>query len=169
MTFDLQTIAIFCGGAIVYSAILPRAWRKWALLIASVVLVYWLQPALTIRYSDYLLPTLTIIVSVIGWWWTRPQTDAEAPHPTRDDWTTLGVILALQLSPPLQDYGQEAQIATIIGIGGLDWPAVAAALGVAAVMVVRADGGIELTPAIQPRILFTDPAYGERARVRALP
>jgi len=30
----------------------------------------------------------------------------------------VGVILALQLTPTLEDYGQQAQIATIIGIGG---------------------------------------------------
>jgi phospholipid/cholesterol/gamma-HCH transport system permease protein len=30
----------------------------------------------------------------------------------------IGAILALQLSPTLKDYGQEAQIASIIGIGG---------------------------------------------------
>ncbi len=30
----------------------------------------------------------------------------------------IGIILALQMTPPLADFGQEAQIAPIIGIGG---------------------------------------------------
>ncbi|MGD9386915.1 MAG: FAD:protein FMN transferase [Gammaproteobacteria bacterium] len=69
-----------------------------------------------------------------------------------------------------EDAGLADAAATALMVAGPEhWPALATALGLEAVMAVRADGDIELTPAIRSRILFTDPAYGERARVRALP
>jgi hypothetical protein len=56
MTFDLSTIALFALAAVLYRALLPARWRGWALFVASVVAVYVLQPALPIRYFDYILP-----------------------------------------------------------------------------------------------------------------
>lgn len=60
--------------------------------------------------------------------------------------------------------------ATALLVAGPDeWPAMARALGVAAVMVVLADGDVELTPAMEPRVWFTSEAQGAQARVRELP
>ena len=68
------------------------------------------------------------------------------------------------------DAGRADAAATALMVAGPErWPTVAAALGIEAVMVVGAEGDIELTPAMQPRIWFTDEAYGARARVRTLP
>ena len=68
------------------------------------------------------------------------------------------------------DAGMADAAATALMVAGPEaWPEVAAKLGLEAVMVVRADGAIELTPAMQPRIWFTDEAFGREARVRALP
>jgi D-alanyl-lipoteichoic acid acyltransferase DltB (MBOAT superfamily) len=41
--------------------------RHWLLLVASIVLIYWLQPALPIRYLDFYLPTLLIGIIVLSW------------------------------------------------------------------------------------------------------
>jgi thiamine biosynthesis lipoprotein len=68
------------------------------------------------------------------------------------------------------DAGLADAAATALMVAGPEaWPEVAAQLGLEAVMVVREDGAIELTPAMQPRLWFTDEAYGQRAQVRALP
>ncbi len=91
MSFGLSTIAIFAVLALLYNAFLPPRGRAWALLFASVVAIYWLQPALLIRFSDYILPTATILLTLICWWITR----APDQSPQRDDLITLIIILAL--------------------------------------------------------------------------
>jgi len=68
------------------------------------------------------------------------------------------------------DAGRADAAATALLVAGpADWPATASALGVAAVMVVLADGAIELTPQMEPRVWFTSETHGARARVRDLP
>ena len=71
MTFDLQTIAIFSVGALLYSAFLPKHWRGWALMIGSVIAIYWLQSPIVVGKLDFIFPTTTIIITVALWWFTR--------------------------------------------------------------------------------------------------
>ncbi len=69
-----------------------------------------------------------------------------------------------------RDAGRADAGATALMVAGPeDWPAAAAALGLEAVMVILADGRAELTPAMQPRLRFTDEAQARGARVRPLP
>jgi FAD:protein FMN transferase len=69
-----------------------------------------------------------------------------------------------------QDAGLADAAATALLVAGpADWPAMARALGVDTVLVVLADGRIELTERMQPRAWFTDEEHGRRARVRDLP
>jgi FAD:protein FMN transferase len=63
----------------------------------------------------------------------------------------------------------DAAATALLVAGPADWPATARALGVEAVMVVLADGGIELTEPLQARIRFTDEANLRNARLRELP
>ena len=85
----------------------------------------------------------------------------------RSGYPTTGLVSVTVLHA---DAGLADAAATALMVAGPEaWPAVAAALGIEAVMVVDADGGIQLTPAMQPRIWFTDEAYGAQARVRPLP
>ena len=90
MTFDLRAIAIFGLLALAYAALSARA-RSWALFAGSVVAIYWLQPPLPIRFSDYVLPTATLIITVAAWWWTRSPDQTAL---SRDDVITLGVLAA---------------------------------------------------------------------------
>ncbi len=41
--------------------------RKWLLLVASIVLIYWLQPEMPIRYLDFYLPTFLIGIILLSW------------------------------------------------------------------------------------------------------
>ena len=95
MTFDLRAIIVFGVAALVYAGLLPVKWRAWALLVASVVAIYWLQPPLPIRFSDYILPTATLGLTVVAWWFTRKQDDPEQEATLGQDRITLGVIAAL--------------------------------------------------------------------------
>jgi FAD:protein FMN transferase len=63
----------------------------------------------------------------------------------------------------------DAAATALLVAGPADWPAMAAALGVRSVMVVLADGAIELTELMEPRTWFTDEAERASARVRPLP
>ena len=88
MTFDLRAIAIFGGLAIVYAGLPTRA-RSWALFAGSVIAIYWLQPPLPIRFSDFILPTATLAITIAAWWWTRSLDQARW---SRDDVIAIGVM-----------------------------------------------------------------------------
>jgi D-alanyl-lipoteichoic acid acyltransferase DltB (MBOAT superfamily) len=88
----LLSIAIFAIGAVVYR-IIPARWRGWGLLIGSVVALYWLQPQLSVRPMDFVLPTATLVLGLVGWLLIRQD-----PDMVRDDRLTLGIITALVLA-----------------------------------------------------------------------
>ena len=100
---DLMQIAVFCFGALVYNFVLPARFRQWGLMIASILAIYWLQPNLAIPFLDYALPTITIIVTVIGWYLTRQpaeNSDAEKAKTSgisRANLITFGVTVAVVL------------------------------------------------------------------------
>lgn len=85
----------------------------------------------------------------------------------RTGYPTVGIASATVLHG---EAGRADAAATALMVAGRDdWPAVAVALGIEAVMVVYDDGGIELTAAMRPRVRFRDEDDARRARVRALP
>ena len=95
MTFDLSTIAVFVGAALIYAALLPVKWREWALFVGSVVAIYWLQPVLPIRFSGFIFPTLILVITAVSHQLTQSQ------NTRRDAITALvlaGVVIALSLS-----------------------------------------------------------------------
>ena len=95
MTFDLLAIAVFSAAAALYILIIPAKGRAWALMIASVVAIFWLQPALPIRFSDFILPALTIILIVVGWLFTRNNSDPVQQESIRQDRIALLVTFSL--------------------------------------------------------------------------
>jgi alginate O-acetyltransferase complex protein AlgI len=95
LTFDLRAIVIFCLAALIYAGLLPARWRTWALLAGSVLAIYWLQPALPVRFSGYVLPTATLALTIASWWFTRKPNDPDQSRTLREDRITLGVIVAL--------------------------------------------------------------------------
>ena len=72
MTLGLAAILVFGLAAVVYEAIIPGRWRGWALLLGSVVALFWLQAPLAPRYADFFLPSATVAIAVAGWWLSRP-------------------------------------------------------------------------------------------------
>jgi alginate O-acetyltransferase complex protein AlgI len=98
VTFDLRAIAILGLLAVVYAGLPARA-RSWALFVGSAIAIYWLQPPLPIRFSDFILPTVTLAITIAAWWWTRsPDTCPTALGSggqaalTRDDAISIGVL-----------------------------------------------------------------------------
>jgi len=97
MTFT--NILVFAAVSLAAGA-LPRA-RAWLLCVASVLAVYWLQPALPVRNLDFWLPTASIVLAAAVWIITErkrpPMGEAGTAatggsRPAREDWITLAVI-----------------------------------------------------------------------------
>ena len=63
----LTNILVFIGAAALYVALLPERLRRWALYAGSIVAIYWLQPALRIENLDFIFPTATLVLVVLGW------------------------------------------------------------------------------------------------------
>lgn len=102
---DLMQIAVFCFGALIYNFILPARLRQWGLMLASMLAIYWLQPNLAIPFLDFALPTTTIVITIMGWYLTRPQaeTDNDSEKTTvktlsRHNLITFGVVIATILA-----------------------------------------------------------------------
>src|SRR5258706_12602579 len=83
----LSAIIVFGIGAALYGLVIPAKWRGYILLIGSIVAIYWLQLALPIQPVDFVLPTATLILAVIGWLLTRQETDISG-----DNALTLGIM-----------------------------------------------------------------------------
>jgi alginate O-acetyltransferase complex protein AlgI len=48
-------------------------WRSWYLMVASILAIYWLQPATPIRHLDFWLPTACLILTILTWILTRSK------------------------------------------------------------------------------------------------
>jgi alginate O-acetyltransferase complex protein AlgI len=66
-------------------------WRTWAILVGSVLSIYWLQPAVPIRNLDFWFPTLSLGFTVLVWRMIVPK---DTPR-GRDDLITLFILLGL--------------------------------------------------------------------------
>lgn len=68
----LTSILLFTAFAVLFRLLARPAWKVWALYVASILAVYWLQPATPVRYLDFWFPTLTLGLAVLGWVLTQP-------------------------------------------------------------------------------------------------
>src|SRR5512139_3606003 len=92
MTFDLRAIFILVAAALLYAGPLPKRARAWALLAGSVVAIYWLQPNVPIRFSPFIFPTATLILTVTMWWFSRDPQHPDQIAALKDDRVTLIVV-----------------------------------------------------------------------------
>src|SRR5215468_6777895 len=90
---NLTAIAVFSAGAVLYGLLVPARFRPWALLIASVIAIYWLQPPLAVAPLDFVLPTAILVLAILGWLATGQETAF-----TGENRLTLIVIIALVLA-----------------------------------------------------------------------
>jgi len=104
LTLDLASLFIFVIAAGLYAALLSARWRVWALLIGSVLAIYWLQPPLPPRFADFVLPTATLALTVLSWLLTRPP-DAESRQATwREDRLTAVILFVLVVALAFNRY-----------------------------------------------------------------
>jgi D-alanyl-lipoteichoic acid acyltransferase DltB (MBOAT superfamily) len=104
MGLGLETILIFVLFALLYAGLLRGRARPWALLAASVLGVFWLQPWLPLRYADFILPALTLTLTVLGWWATRSRSEGGLQPVRREDWLALALVVGLALLMGMNRY-----------------------------------------------------------------
>ena len=63
----ITQIAIFAVASLILGWLTRKGQRVNLLLIASVLAVFWLQPALPLRYLDFFLPVFSIGITVLAW------------------------------------------------------------------------------------------------------
>lgn len=95
----LTSILILSGGTLAL-ALLKRA-RGWFLLAASVLALYWLQPATPIRQLDFWLPTVSLALTV--WVWAATQRES---WKSRETLITAGVLISLVLAVAALRYAE---------------------------------------------------------------
>ncbi len=119
---------VLLGLAALYGALLPAAWRAWALMLGSALAVYWLQPLLVVRWLDYSLPTAMLALTVGGWWLTKPH---DARRFTRSDGAALALIVAVivglalaryvEFPAPLRFTSRPPELVGVVGALALGW------------------------------------------------
>ena len=63
----LPQILILLFATILIGLLARGRWRSWGILVVSVLSVYWLQPATSIRHLDFWFPTLSIGLTLLLW------------------------------------------------------------------------------------------------------
>lgn len=91
MGLSLSTIGIFVGLATLYGLLVPATWRKWAIFLVSIILIYWLQPDIFVRWLDFFFPTLTLSLTLLSWYLSR----ADEQLVEKQDFIALGLIIAV--------------------------------------------------------------------------
>jgi D-alanyl-lipoteichoic acid acyltransferase DltB (MBOAT superfamily) len=66
----LENILILAAASLLWAATFRNHGRTWFMLIVSVVVIFWLQPALPIRGADFFTPIATLVLVVLTWFIT---------------------------------------------------------------------------------------------------
>ncbi len=89
----LTQILIFAALGLAAGRLYGRVSRAWLLFVTSVLAVFWLQPALLVRNLPFLLPALTLGLSVAVWMLTRERGEKLS----REDKLAAGALAGLML------------------------------------------------------------------------
>lgn len=87
---SLLNILILISAALLVRIAFPGKLRKWALLIVSVLAIYWLQPILPIRNLDFWLPTAALGLVFLSWGLTSEKEQLT----NKDTWIAAGLVIA---------------------------------------------------------------------------
>lgn len=91
-------ILIVAAAALFWGLVMRERGRKYFLLIASVLVIFWLQPALPLRGFDFWIPIATLVITVFSWYVTA----TEESRRDKKNWIVIailaGTILLLNLT-----------------------------------------------------------------------
>ena len=91
-------ILIVAAAALFWGLVMRERGRKNFLLIASVLVIFWLQPALPLRGFDFWIPVTTLIITIFSWYITA----TEETRREKKNWIVIailaGTVLLLNLT-----------------------------------------------------------------------
>ncbi len=91
-------ILIVAAAALFWGLVMRERGRKYFLLIASLLVIFWLQPALPLRGFDFWIPIATLIITVFSWHITA----TEESRRENKNWIVIailaGTVLLLNLT-----------------------------------------------------------------------
>lgn len=120
-------VLIMCAAALLWGAVMRERSRVHFLMAASVLVMFWLQPALPLRGYDFWIPLATLLLIVMGWFFTAE----EEARREKNTWTTLafltGVVLLIALTRylPIDTFltpsrpPQIQMVAMVLAVAGL--------------------------------------------------
>lgn len=90
---NLTQILVLSAITLLIAWITPARWRNWLLLATSILAIFWLQPASSIRNFDFWFPLASISLTILVWAMTsKPQNGLD-----REDLIGAGVIVGIIL------------------------------------------------------------------------
>lgn len=95
---NLFTILILSIFAIFISFFRNQKYRESLLLISSILVIYWLQPDIPIRFMDFWLPTMMIFISIISWQITNKSQYINKNETVGTIFIICAVIIAVSLT-----------------------------------------------------------------------
>lgn len=104
----LENILILAAASLLWAALLRDRGRTWFMLIASVLVIFWLQPTLPIRGFDFWIPVATLVIAIFSWYITAND---EARR-KRKNWGVFALVAGIVLLLSLTRYFPIAQILT---------------------------------------------------------
>jgi alginate O-acetyltransferase complex protein AlgI len=96
MTID--QILIMLAAALFWGMVMREHGRLYFLLVTSIFVIFWLQPALSLRGFDFWLPMATLLITIFSWYITAPEEFRGAKKNWVAATIVVGVILLLNLS-----------------------------------------------------------------------
>jgi D-alanyl-lipoteichoic acid acyltransferase DltB (MBOAT superfamily) len=94
---SLLNILILIAAALALRLLFPGRLRRWALLVSSVVAIYWLQPSLPVRQMDFWFPTATLGLVLASWALTAEKEQFKTKQNRLAAALALGTVLLLGL------------------------------------------------------------------------
>ncbi len=85
-------ILILAAAALFWGIVMRERGRSWFLLAASVIVIFWLQPALPIRGFDFWIPVATLIITIFSW-----RVTAKEEKFNKKNWLVLAVVAGIVL------------------------------------------------------------------------
>lgn len=89
----LENILILAAASLLWGVLLRNHGRTWFMLIASVAVIFWLQPALPIRGADFFTPVATLVLVVLTWFITAD----DETRKQRKNIITLAIVAGVVL------------------------------------------------------------------------
>ncbi len=89
----INQILIVAAAALFWGLVMREHGRLYFLLIASVIVIFWLQPALPLRGFDFWLPIATLVITVFSWYITTTE---ESRH-AKKNWVVIAIVVGIVL------------------------------------------------------------------------